>query len=246
MEDLGNAGKNFFKSIGESWGFIKTQNGTVMAPADNESIDEMKDNSIISAETAEILKNQTIPTITSEPAETERPGLRETISSMLGKNPTKGVDFDTQRYAQWIADKTGAAVGLASDSYAFVTEILIPLPLEFMHAMQEQGYIKGFFDAVENIFSQSLRLLITSVNFIVQIAVEAFNTLVVLVNDLGAAIPQLQTSAATLSSIDTSKLQIPESVRLEAKDLSTRITSSTKNILSGTTSRINQILGGGV
>lgn len=249
MEDLGKTGKNFFKSIGEKWGLIETENGAVMAPIDNESIDEMAQNGIISDQTAQTIKDetaqQTIPEIRINQTAESRTGIRDIFGRIFQGNATQGVEFDTQRYAEWIANKTGKAVGVASDTYAFVTEILIPLPLEFMRAMTEQGYISKFFDAVENLFSDSLQLIVTGVSFIVEIAANAFYTFVELTGQLAATIPQLQASAQTLESLDTSKLRIPESVRLQARDLSTQITSTVSGLSSRLKTGIGQISGGG-
>jgi Flp pilus assembly pilin Flp len=249
LEDLGNTGKNFFKSIGEKWGLIETEEGdTVLAPINNESIDEMAQNGIISDQTAQQIKNetaqQTIPEIRINQTQSNRTGIRD-IFGRIFQNTTQGVEFDTQRYAEWIAGKTGKAVGIASDTYAFVTEVLIPLPLEFMKAMTDQGYISKFFDAVENLFSDALQLIVTGVSFIVEIAANAFYTFVELTGQLAATIPQLQASAQTLESLDTSKLRIPESVRLQARDLSTQITSTVSGLSSRLKTGIGQISGGG-
>jgi Flp pilus assembly pilin Flp len=249
LEDLGNTGKNFFKSIGEKWGLIETEEGdTVLAPINNESIDEMAQNGIISDQTAQQIKNetaqQTIPEIRINQTQSNRTGIRD-IFGRIFQNTTQGVEFDTQRYAEWIAGKTGKAVVIASDTYAFVTEVLIPLPLEFMKAMTDQGYISKFFDAVENLFSDALQLIVTGVSFIVEIAANAFYTFVELTGQLAATIPQLQASAQTLESLDTSKLRIPESVRLQARDLSTQITSTVSGLSSRLKTGIGQISGGG-
>ena len=249
MEDLSKTGKNFFKSIGEKWGLIETEEGdTILAPIDNESIDEMAQNGIISDQTAQTIKNetaqQTIPEIRINQTE-NRTGIRDIFGGIFQRNETQGVEFDTQRYAEWIAGKTGKAVVIASDTYAFVTEVLIPLPLEFMKAMTEQGYISRFFDAVENLFSDALQLIVTGVSFIVQIATQAFNTFVELTNQLAISIPQLQASVETLESLDTSQLQIPESIRLQARDLNTQITSTVSGLNSRIKTGIGQILGGG-
>lgn len=254
MEDLGKTGKNFFKSIGEKWGLIETENGAVMAPIDNESIDEMAQNGIISDQTAQQIKNetaqQTIPEIRINQTAESRTGIRDIFGRIFQGNATQGVEFDTQRYAEWIANKTGKAVGVASDTYAFVTEVLIPLPLEFMQAMQEQGYISKFFDAVENLFSDALQLIVTGVNFVVEIATKAFNTFVELANQLAATIPQLQASVQTLESLDTSQLQIPESIKQQASQLRTQITSGANQLrtsidstVSGLSSRIKTGIG---
>lgn len=239
-KDIGKAGKNFFTSIGKSWGLIDTEDGIILAPTDNQSIDELSENGVITNETANSMRNQTanatgsVINVQAVPPQNETQGIVSRIFNRLNitsANNTK-VEFNTTKYTQWIANKVDESTVLAKDTYAFTTDVLLPLPTEFFTKMSEEGYMDGFFDVVEELFSESLQLIIAGVQFFVNLAVETFELLVAFTGELDAVIPALSESASRLGSMDISELNFSPETESQARDLVGKVLNPEDGLLS--------------